>query len=651
MLSGASMATSAFAAPRVFAMFVGVAEYQYAKGRVARGTLEDLGGAPNDIAALKATIEPRLPLAQSVTLLNQQATRAAILQTFTQLVDAAAPGDTLLFYYTGHGARIFDASGKQLSGFNSTIVPYDARNPAVPASQGGDILDNELRELIGAASAAGVNVVTVFDSCNSGTATRSPWIEDGTVRLRGAPDLVVKEPPAESSTLALPHARTAPTRPGYTVHFAAAPDGKAAIERMIDSRWRGDFTEAFVRTLNELPAQSSYRELLDSVRMKLRQRLRDDGNTRVMTDIRGEGDLDQPFLGQWSPVRLIEGTRGADGGWTLNAGSVAGVTRGSRYAGYATTTAARDDNAAPVATAVIGALDLGSATLVPEPGPSLAEAPAKLFWRETAHGAGSERLRIKVNTPDRALRSAVDGQLAGLAFVRATTGNPDIVLDYAAQPGMVRVVRADDNSVVTAIPVADKDRLRAVLEQIARYNSLLAMIGQGAPLKVDYELSDKDCSGNPAPAITRVDGEPRFKVGVPGRDSFLLLLRNNEDRPLYPHIINLSAGYQVSLAATTPGDSAKEDFLDPGKCWVYPATVDSPGRDYLILVLADRALPGLQNLSASAIRGSPERADPLADLLFEAARGEASTRGAPPPGIWSVRAVSYVIDGEKTDAK
>lgn len=658
LLAGFPAAGSpAITAPRVLGLFVGVAEYKFARTRAARGTLEDLGGAPNDIAALKATVEPRLALARSVTLLNQDATRAAILSTFTALVDEAQPGDTLLFYYTGHGARLFDQSGRQLSGYNSTIVPYDARDPALPAERGGDILDNELRDLIAAATGLGVNVVTIFDSCNSGTATRSPspWIDDGTVRERGAPDLVLPQgADARAAALALPHARSQPpAQRGYTVHLAAAPDGKAAIERMIDSRWRGDFTEALVRSLTELPANASYRDLIDAVRMKLRQRLRGEANTRVMTDIRGEGDLDQRFLGQWSPVRLVEGSRSPEGAWTLAAGSLAGITRGSRYAGYASGGAARDPAARPLATALVTAVEPGAASLTLDAPVSGADTPGKLFWRETAHGAGAARLRLKVAGGDKATRAALDARLADLAFVKAANGNPDLVVDLAV-PGRMRIARAEDDSTVTTLGLHETDRLRAVLEQIARYHALIAMIGQGTPLDVQYGLSDTRCDGSAGTPIHYEGGEAHFRPGVPGRDSFVLVLRNNDTRPLYPHIINLSAGYEVSLAATT-GDNAKEDVLEPGRCWNWPGSVNGAGRDYLILVLADRPLPGLQLLSAGAIRGGGEKtgdesADALTDLIFDAASGR-QTRGDVPPGIWSVRAVSYVIEGETDEAQ
>lgn len=645
LLAGLIFNTTAMAAPRVFGLFVGVAEYKYAKGRVPQGKIEDLGGAPNDIAALKATIEPRIGLARSVTLLNQDATRAAILQAFNHMVADAAAGDTLLFYYTGHGARVFDQSGKQLSGYSSTIVPYDARNPDLPASKGGDILDNELREMIAAASALGVNVVTIFDSCNSGTATRSPWVEPETIRMRFAPDLVVAEPMQQTAVPSLPLGeQVSSDKRGYIVHLAAAPDGKAAIERRIDDRWRGDFTEALVRTLNELPADASYRELLDGVKIKLRQRLREEANTRVMTDIRGEGALDQRFLGEWSAVRLLDGSRGDDGRWTLAAGSIAGVTRGSRYAGYATASAAREANQTPIATAIVGALDTGSATLTLDPGSDAITTPPRLFWRETAHAAGTEPLRILINGKDRTVRNAIDKQIADLTFARAIKGNPDIVLDLEYEPGKIRVIRADDDSTVTIMAVDDQDRLRAVLEQIARYHALLAMIGQGTPLKADYLLSDTACDGTTGDPIVYADGEAHFKPGVSGRDRFTLVLRNNHEQPLYPHIINLSAGYEVSLVATV-GDNAKEDVLEPGKCWNWPATVSGAGRDYLILVLADRPIPGLQNLTASAIRGDNSAQDPLAALIQEASRGEVTTRGVP-AGIWSVRALSYIIEGD-----
>lgn len=637
--------TPARAESKLFGLFVGVAEYQHSVEHNPRGTFEDLGGAPNDIAAMKATIEPRIAFANSITLLDAQATRAGIIAAFADIVGQAAAGDTLLFYYTGHGGRIFDTTGQQLSGYSSTIVPYDARDPDRLSDQPGDIVDNELRKMIETATAAGINVITIFDSCNSGTATRSPWTEEK-VRFRSAPQVELSGPlKAPETPLVLPAITPVSTRDkGYLVHLAAAPDGKAAIERMIDGKWRGDFTEALIRSLNELPANSTYRDLLDAVRARLRQKLRDGATTQAMTDIRGEGALDQTFLGAWNPVRLIEGKPNPDGTWKLAAGSIAGMTKGSRFAGFASGSDARSDDAHPIASAVITDLEPGAATLTPE-GPLVSgdDAPAKLFWRETAHVNGDTRLRLLVHKGSDAQLAAVKAQIAGLAIDLNSGEIPDLVLDLAT-PGQIRVARAEDDSTLTTLAATDTVRLREVLEQVTRYHSLLALVGQGTPLDVDFKVSDTFCNGTKIAPLRYVNGEAQLKAG---RDAFVVSIRNNEQRNLYPHIIILSSDYQIDVPPIQPGDNANKEALEPGACWNDTAQVGGSGRDYMLLVMADRPLPGLEMLQSARIRGdAPDVVDPLTALMGSAMNGLRSGGNAP-PGQWSVQSVSYLIEGDQ----
>jgi len=636
----------AMAAPRLFGLFVGVAEYQYSSNHNPRGSFEDLGGAPNDIAAMKETIAPRIAFANSITLLDAQATRAGIIAAFDRIVAEASAGDTLLFYYTGHGGRIVDVSGQQLSGYSSTIVPYDARNPDRLGDQPGDIVDNELRKMIEAATGAGINVITIFDSCNSGTATRapSPWVNDK-IRFRSTPEVVLTGPlKAPESPLVLPAVPVAARDKGYLVHLAAAPDGKAAIERMIGGKWRGDFTEALIRSLNELPANSTYRDLLDSVRAKLRQKLRDGETDRAMTDIRGEGALDQTFLGAWNPVRLIEGKPNPDGTWKLAAGSIAGMTKGSRFAAFASGSEARTDGAKPMTSAVITELEPAAATLSLESPLSAGDTPpAKLFWRETAHVNGDTRLRLMVHKGSDAALAAVKAQIEGLAIDLNSGEIPDLVLDLSG-PGTIRVARAEDDSTLTTLPASDTARLREVLEQVTRYHSLLALVGQGTPLDVEFKVSDTYCDGTKIAPLRYLNGEPRLKAG---RDSFVVSVRNNASRILYPHIVILSSDYQIDVPAIQTGDNAKAEGLEPGKCWNDSAAVGGSGRDYMLLVMADRPLPGLEMLQSARIRGdAPEITDPLTALMGSAMSGLRS-RGDTPPGEWSVQSVSYLIEGDQ----
>lgn len=637
--------------PRIHAMFVGIADYKHGEKREEGGprpVFEDLAGAPADIAAITSAFESRITLAQSKVLLDEQASREGIISTFNTLATDAEPGDFILFYYSGHGAQVYDLSGQQLSGYSSTIVPWDARDPGLPMSAAGDILDNELRILIDSARARGINVVTIFDSCNSGTATRDPTFDSTMIRNRGAPALRVENPiePNVKTVTAMARSASAPVAQGYSVHLAAAPDGAEALERYVDGRWRGDFTEALTNALDELSANATYRDLLDAVRFNLRKWLRSDGNGRVMLDIRGEGDLDQQFLGAWDPIRLLDGSRDEDGSWSLQAGTLAGVTVGSRFAGYASGGDARSDNKQPLAEAVVSATYPSYSDLQVDIASSASAVPGKLVWRETARGAGqADLLKVALPATGAQLPEPTISTLRGLQFVELVEKAPDLLLRRRAD-GLLEVARWEDDTTITAFDVSDTGQLKDVLTQISRYRQVLGLIGTGNKIDIDFRISSTDCyGGNPVPEIQYEDGEPKFIVGDPERSQFYFTLSHRGAGSLYPHLINLTANYGIALVGTT-GQNAEEDKHPPGTCWNYgPASISGDGREHMLLVIADRPLPGLYNLNAADLIAR-NITDPLDRMLQNAARGTRSAAASAPGGIWSVRAISYVIEGE-----
>lgn len=92
---------------------------------------------------------------------NLYPTKNNIISQITANITKLTSDDILVIYYSGHGARITDQNGDELSGLDSCIVPINV-------SSVGYIKDDEIRtELVKATS--GSNVFTVFDSCNSGS--------------------------------------------------------------------------------------------------------------------------------------------------------------------------------------------------------------------------------------------------------------------------------------------------------------------------------------------------------------------------------------------------------------------------------------------------------------------------------------------------
>ena len=242
---------------RIHALIVGIDRYRYSDAHQPGAVFSDLRGAVGDALRFKKAladvygVEVDAPAsgacdsssAATTTLTDDCATRVRILESLEQRINTLRAGDTLLFYFAGHGSRYRDDTTRdQDTGYNGTILPADARNPD---GSPGDIFDVELKALKDLAVAKGLYFISVFDSCNSATATR-----DGAAgQSRSAPALGGATPPG----IAMP--ATAAATPaggsGYWAHLAAAQDGEEAQETgggAVGTR-AGVFTTALLDTL------------------------------------------------------------------------------------------------------------------------------------------------------------------------------------------------------------------------------------------------------------------------------------------------------------------------------------------------------------------------------------------------------------------
>ena len=98
-------------------------------------------------------------------LLDEQATRAAILDGLERLVGSGRPGDVLVFQYAGHGTQVRDLDGDETDdALDEAFCPVDFATGAL-------LIDDDVAQVFSRIP-AGVNVTCFIDSCNSGTITR-----------------------------------------------------------------------------------------------------------------------------------------------------------------------------------------------------------------------------------------------------------------------------------------------------------------------------------------------------------------------------------------------------------------------------------------------------------------------------------------------
>ncbi|CAK9088341.1 Metacaspase-1 [Durusdinium trenchii] len=115
-------------------------------------------------------------------------TKSNIRDSISWLVHEAVPGDSLLFFFSGHGTQVPNFQDDEKDGKDEAIVPVDV-------DESGPLIDDELHELLvkpggfgareGKPLAAGVRLTCLLDCCHAGTGLDlayrwSPYMEKGT---------------------------------------------------------------------------------------------------------------------------------------------------------------------------------------------------------------------------------------------------------------------------------------------------------------------------------------------------------------------------------------------------------------------------------------------------------------------------------------
>jgi hypothetical protein len=101
---------------------------------------------------------------------TEKPTRANILSAIDWLTAGLRPGENVMFHYSGHGGRVRDKNGDEVTGLDSCIYPVNGGRMET-------IIDDELRSALAMRIPAGSKCLVVLDSCHSGTAVdlRCQW--------------------------------------------------------------------------------------------------------------------------------------------------------------------------------------------------------------------------------------------------------------------------------------------------------------------------------------------------------------------------------------------------------------------------------------------------------------------------------------------
>jgi hypothetical protein len=226
------------------ALLIGINDYTASRlgakkpGVIPPRDWPNLNGAVNDVQ----TIQEMLQLVYGfqatdiVTLLDQNATRAAILQAIDQqFVKPAAKGDVFFLYFAGHGSQVRNSLSDEPDKLDESLVPADSRAGA------RDIRDKELRVLFNRILDRGARLTVILDNCHSGSGARG--LATG-ARPRGI----------RRDTRDVADATKAGPRPedGGALVIAASQDFDPAWEtRDADGKMHGAFSWAWIRAMRD----------------------------------------------------------------------------------------------------------------------------------------------------------------------------------------------------------------------------------------------------------------------------------------------------------------------------------------------------------------------------------------------------------------
>ena len=225
-----------------------------------------LEGAVRDAEFAHQVLTERFGFSEPKLLLNEDATREAILREMYEMVRRVEPGDEAFFHFSGHGSQLQDLDGDEADGYDETLVPFDSGRGGHPNR---DLVDDEIHRWLVELTATTDRAVLVIDACHSGSISRRLC----GARIRRAPVDGPRTVPGSTrkgspSPSAGASGWLSPARLGerYTL-IAACRDMEAAHEERFaeDDGCHGALSRALYSTLAHAPAYCSYRDVFEEV--------------------------------------------------------------------------------------------------------------------------------------------------------------------------------------------------------------------------------------------------------------------------------------------------------------------------------------------------------------------------------------------------
>ncbi len=576
----------------VYALLVGINEY---------ATVRNLNGCAQDVQRMEEFLRARVIPAQAegdppvnpddhlqiTTLLDEQATRETIIDTFERHLGQAGDNDVAFFYYSGHGSEEqappefwhLEPTRK-----NQTLVCHDSRSN----DSAWDLADKELGYLISqvAQGKDKLHTLVILDSCHSGSGTRDQS-EDGArmatadLRERKLADYIVPLDAVE--TVAGEHWYRPPE--GKHILMAACRPDELAKERVINQEMRGVFSYHLLTALQGAGPSLTYRGLAKHVNALVRLMVRDQ-----TPQLEAGLSEDQPFLGGKIQKRPLAYTARFDtdlNRWVIDGGTIHGIS--SKTEPETTILALFPTLEAATTLDLTQAKGQANVTFV---GP----AESKIEGTYDGHPLDKQKTYegLVVSTPLSPLVVKFEGDEALLAPIRedlatVNMGKPSLLvkeattaaeresaemqLEALAGEKLYRLSRVSDPNRLVVDTAFGNDAVgQAVdrMEHMARWLTTYQLANPHTKLADDdvvLEVYTVDAGGDEK--LFEDGGELRLAYSAPDQPPRIKIkIANHSDRELYCTLLNLTSSYKIQAAPTQENNKVMTVPSQGGEAWV-----------------------------------------------------------------------------------
>ncbi|BFG41166.1 hypothetical protein CerSpe_274400 [Prunus speciosa] len=213
-----------------------------------------LKGTANDVSNMKNLLTNTFGYpAECIRILSEDdpyaqdliPTKKNIENSLKWLVEGCKRGDSLVFYFSGHGLRQPDFQGDEIDGYDETICPVDFMKE-------GMILDNDINKTIVLPLKEGVTLHAIVDACHSGTILDLEHVYN-----RKQKTWINNSPPSGVRKS---------TSGGLAISISACEDDKMAADTTVFTKkiMNGAMTYVLTETVKRNP-QITYGALLDTM--------------------------------------------------------------------------------------------------------------------------------------------------------------------------------------------------------------------------------------------------------------------------------------------------------------------------------------------------------------------------------------------------